>query len=168
MAEPRSLYKSSTMDASQLAESFRAPAPDPLLAAMPKGKYHPSNYKNKVVIPEKLAPLVPAAAKGHTRKNSDVKKKLQQYQREMVEQAAMAGNIQLTGGKPTSPRLIPLNSPGPVTPMELEEGASYLAARSDVGLNHQEMVAAMIRAEEERDRLMQDGERSPTIATRVR
>lgn len=152
------------MDAPQLAEGFRAPAPDPLLAAMPIGKYHPSNYKNKVKIPEKLAPLVQATSKGHTRKKSDVKKKLQQYQREMVEQAAMAGNIQLAGGKPTSPRLLPLSSPGPVTPMELEEDAGYLGARSGGGPNHQEMVAAMIRAEEERDRLLRDGERSPTIA----
>lgn len=155
------------MDAPQLAEGFRAPAPDPLLAAMPVGKYHPSNYKNKVKIPEKLAPLVQTTSKGHTRKKSDVKKKLQQYQRDMVEQAAIAGNIQLASGKPKSPRLIPLSSPGPVTPMELEEDAGYLDARSGSGPNHQEMVAAMIRAEEERDRLMRDGERSPTVTAGI-
>jgi hypothetical protein len=166
------------MDASQLAEPFRAPAPapDPVLAGVPLGKYHPQNYKKPVKIPEKLAPLVQATASqgrnhghghGHSRKKSDVKKKLQQYQRDMVHQAAMGGHVPLPGGKPISPRLLPLSSPGPVTPMELEEGVApgYLGARS--GPNHAEMVAAMIRAEEERDRLLHLGdgdERSQGVA----
>jgi len=97
---------------------------DPLLQQMPLGKYHPSNYKNKVKIPEKLVVTQPASTTNqpkHHRKNSEVKKKLQQYQRDMVEQATIAGRMQISGTRPISPRLLPLDSPGPVTPMELEE-----------------------------------------------
>jgi hypothetical protein len=32
------------------------------------------------------------------------------------------------GAHPTSPRLIPMGSPGPVTPLELETAESYLTA----------------------------------------
>jgi hypothetical protein len=72
---------------------------------------------------------------------------------DMVAQAAMAGQIHLANNtKPISPRLLlPMNSPGSVTPMDLDGGESqgYMAAR---GIKHEEMVAAMVRMEEERDR----------------
>jgi hypothetical protein len=88
----------------------------------------------------------------------DVKRRLQQYQRDMVAQAAMAASaliassgaanpatasslsgvplpkVQLAANflkahKPVSPRLRPVGSPGPVTPMSLE-GESYLSLGS--------------------------------------
>lgn len=88
----------------------------------------------------------------HSRNKSDIRKKLQQYQRDMVEQAALAGRMTVPGtGKPPSPRLAPLGSPGPVTPMELEERAGYLIAGARAGdKDAQEIVEQMIRAEEER------------------
>lgn len=66
----------------------------------------------------------------------------------MVEQAASAGRMQYAGAKPISPRLIPLGSPGPVTPMELEESAGYLGAGSKV-MSQSELIAKIHRAEEE-------------------
>lgn len=84
------------------------------------------------------------------RPEGDARQKLQQYQRDMVAQATLAAR-KIMGGKeesslstpgfpsqgmpvsapatadPSSPRLRPLGSPGPVTPMELESSAgSYL------------------------------------------
>lgn len=46
----------------------------------------------------------------------------------MVEQAAIAGKMSMPGPKPVSPRLMPLGSPGPVTPMQLEDSAGYMGA----------------------------------------
>jgi hypothetical protein len=62
-----------------------------------------------------------------------VKLKLQQYQREMIAQARLAelpsgAQDQAGGAKPTSPKLQPLGSPGPITPLELEESSGYMAA----------------------------------------
>ncbi|KAJ3531484.1 hypothetical protein NM208_g8859 [Fusarium decemcellulare] len=89
---------------------------------------------------------------------TEIRRKLQQYQRDMIAQASMAANellgssakpdSKLAGGvslhslplrdsrfltpgphKPRSPRLAPLGSPGPVTPMDLEslDGGDYLS-----------------------------------------
>lgn len=132
-----------------LSENLRAPlAAAALPVAMPLGKYHPSNYKNKVKIPEKLVAQTASAAgqSKHGRKNSDIKKKLQQYQRDMVEQAAMAGRMQIPGMKPISPRLLPLNSPGPVTPIELEESGGYLAVGTKSGLPSASPLEVLVTA----------------------
>jgi hypothetical protein len=128
------------------------PIADPLLASLPLGKYHPSNYPSRVKLPDQLGPQT------HKRQKSDIKKKLQQYQRDMVEQATLAGRLAMPGNmKPVSPRLAPLLSPGPVTPMELEERDGYLGVKNveNVGaqdgvMNAQDMIQAMIREEEKR------------------
>jgi hypothetical protein len=124
------------------------------------GKYHPSNYKSpantEVSTPTPAlngltsAPLPPTnltiptiasnkrhkgSRAGHERKSSDIKRKIQQYQRDMIAQArhgagsSAAGNT-LRVPKPKSPQLLPAGSPGPITPFELEESASegYIAA----------------------------------------
>lgn len=97
-------------------------------------------------------PPQPAGADPEVRR----KMQLQQYQRDMMAQASRAANevigsaeaekdgsprlgarglkgfpgmdVRLGGSlhKPNAPRLHPLGSPGPVTPMELESGSSYL------------------------------------------
>lgn len=95
-------------------------------------------------------PTYTAAGSQKTRLEGDARQKLQQYQRDMVAQATLAAR-KVMGGRqgqnltipgfppqglpvsapptvnPSSPRLRPLGSPGPVTPMELggSEG-SYL------------------------------------------
>jgi len=57
---------------------------------------------------------------------SDAQKQLFLYQREIVAGRTAAA----TKDKPTSPKLAPLCSPGPVTPLELEDEAAdnYLDA----------------------------------------
>jgi hypothetical protein len=77
----------------------------------------------------------------------------------MIEQARHA-SLSTQSIKPISPRLLPLVSPGPVTPIELEESAEYLVAGSQSAEgNQQELVGRMIRAEEERER--REGRSSP-------
>jgi len=127
----------------------------------PKGKYHPSNYQlspatptahnptigvttvpaqmdmNKLYIPTKHNKAKREQNTGHERKPSDVKRQLHQYQRDMIVAARMT---QAAGGgpspKPKSPQLLPLGSPGPITPFELEEEqGGYIFARGprDIG-----------------------------------
>lgn len=61
-----------------------------------------------------------------------MKRKLQQYQRDMIAQARLATShtthgLKLQMPKPISPKLMPAESPGPMTPFELEEeSAGYL------------------------------------------
>ncbi|TVY44641.1 hypothetical protein LSUB1_G001835 [Lachnellula subtilissima] len=123
---------------------------------IPAGKYYPSNYKSpattRVSTPTSAAaPLPPTdltlpsdtakkskrqKSSGHERNSSDVKRKLQQYQRDMIAQARQAKSR--TGGKglgfhiqmpkPVSPKLMPAGSPGPITPFELEECDEYLTS----------------------------------------
>ncbi|KAH8590704.1 hypothetical protein B0O99DRAFT_691262 [Bisporella sp. PMI_857] len=138
---------------------------------MPMGKYHPSNYKLSspslsppVAFNSQTSGIanMPAASGnlrlptgrdmkrnkrdqsstgGHERQPSDVKRKLQQYQRDMIAQARLtqtqgAGSAMSsshcgtnTEGTPFNPKLQPLGSPGPITPFELEEEQDgYLVA----------------------------------------
>jgi hypothetical protein len=144
---------------------------------LPMGKYYPSNYENRNQQPSLPAQTTksesqvprPRLETAHSRTDSDAKRRLQQYQRDMIAQATLAAsevlgrtskhsgsihatmqpslvsissttttpsldgsllkNVQLGGAvmrsrKPVSPRLAPLGSPGPVTPMDLEGGGA--------------------------------------------
>lgn len=137
-------------------------------APLPMGKYYPSNYEQQHPQPEsdRLRPtsftdaapssvksdshvpqLRPESSRGDN-PQMEMRRKMQQYQRDMIAQATMVlgastksgtsislnglpiKDIWLSGSasqKPLSPRLHPLGSPGPVTPMELESsGSGYL------------------------------------------
>ena len=179
---------------------------------LPMGKYYPSNYENRPAATTAGTPaaqtprptpsagskselLVPrrktgaggagdAAPAQHVRSDSDARRRLQQYQRDMVAQATMAanrvlvkrgtsseevlahaGNALQAGGvhlggtmsahKPTSPRLAPLGSPGPVTPINLE--AEGDAAHSGGYLTKGRMHSAGKGADEVRS-AVKDGE----------
>ncbi|GAP89931.1 hypothetical protein SAMD00023353_4400370 [Rosellinia necatrix] len=123
---------------------------------LPMGKYYPSNYerrkdekRGKTRRPATFEPGTSPSAKSelqvpainqvsnmsHSRNESEAKRRLQQYQRDMIAQATIAlnrgnaneaamGTMRPLGFtsmiKPSKPRLAPLGSPGPVTPMELE------------------------------------------------
>lgn len=158
------------LSSASVSSSIHQANPGGMTTPVQLGKYHPSHYKN---VSEKLRPDNNSNdsennAKHHSRQSSDIRRKLQQYQRDMVEQAALAGRIAMPTAKPTSPRLAPLGSPGPVTPMALEESGGYLLAglkgRSSLSpgadeprdgrevMDAQEMVRRMIKAEEDRDR----------------
>jgi hypothetical protein len=192
-ANPR---RSESTSASNTPVASYMPLGD-LSSPLPMGKYYPSNYekrkdekrKAKAHRPVTSDPVLFNSSKSesqvptlsqtttvsHSRNESDAKRRLQQYQRDMIAQATIAlngGNInQATLSslrsmgfnnmtKPTKPRLVPLGSPGPVTPMELEgSGDGYLGAHGVA--NTQAEVNRAIQAEEERRR--REGASSPAV-----
>ncbi|KPM46337.1 hypothetical protein AK830_g238 [Neonectria ditissima] len=167
-----SMAQSNTPVASFLSAGFHD-------SPLPMGKYYPSNYEQRADSQASLRPSLSASLASASASDSDVtlrapdrsqiatpeseiKRKLQQYQRDMVAQASMAANELLgssvsssvkrgTGSslgsirirdtrftapaplKPMSPKLLPLGSPGPVTPMTLESGGNYLSMTRDGG-----------------------------------
>lgn len=145
--------------------------------ALPMGKYYPSNWESRhgksaqsrpsvmaqpaasVMRSEPQVPKFQGDQTQHHRPVSDVKRRLLQYQRDMVAQAANAliastgsagsatasypSGVPLPKGqlaatflrshKPPSPRLEPVGSPGPVTPMSLEADSYLSLGPSSVG-----------------------------------
>ena len=167
------------------------------------GKYYPSNYEKRKEEKRQQQTVRPSPSgimatsvksdsqvptyrsdpsMGHSRNESEAKRRLQQYQRDMIAQATLAlngGNVNAAAmnaislrnmgfaslnTKPSKPRLMPLGSPGPVTPMELESSDDgYLGARVSVSENGPQIeeIARAIRIEEERRR--REGASSPAI-----
>lgn len=160
---------------------------------MPIGKYYPSNYEQRKrqkhrpqmsditstpmksdshIITSRPAQMTAA----HSRNESEVKRRLAQYQRDMIAQAAMAiGGSNVNRAmvpsianmgfshvyKPDKPRLQPLGSPGPVTPMELEGADGYLDVRGSTEETQREEMARVMRLDEERRR--REGASSPIV-----
>ncbi|RYP70469.1 hypothetical protein DL769_004958 [Monosporascus sp. CRB-8-3] len=160
--------------------------------ALPMGKYYPSNYEKRKMqkqrphisditsSPTKSDTHVTTARQGpmagHARHESEAKRRLAQYQRDMIAQAAMAlggssvnraavptlANIGFSSlPKPDKPRLQPLGSPGPVTPMELEGADGYLDARASGEEAQKEEIARAMRLDAERRR--REGASSPVV-----
>ncbi|KAI1141016.1 hypothetical protein F5Y05DRAFT_410866 [Hypoxylon sp. FL0543] len=169
---------------------------------LPMGKYYPSNYvkrkeekrnrkQNRPPTSNPMPPPPPpmisksetqvpttrdSSSMGHSRNESDAKRRLQQYQRDMIAQATLAlngGNVSAATlsslrtigfssmSNPSKPRLAPLGSPGPVTPMELEGSEDgYIGARGPADAQVEE-IARAIRAEDERKR--REGATSPAV-----
>ncbi|KAK1998148.1 hypothetical protein LX36DRAFT_576856, partial [Colletotrichum falcatum] len=171
---------------------------------LPIGKYYPSNYEQQNSHGARTGPSGPPsrystkqeshisareASRTSSRQDSEARRKLQQYQRDMIAQARLAASevlgsspnqanaasssaITLNGipltsmhhigttgvHKPISPRLLPLGSPGPVTPMDLEGGqGGYI----DRGCNDE--IARVLRTEEQRMR--REGATPPAVGT---
>ncbi|KAI9784596.1 MAG: hypothetical protein M1839_001818 [Geoglossum umbratile] len=92
------------------------------LASLPR--FHPANYQSQNTS-SGFTPVT--AAGGAPRHYSDAQLQLHQYQRELIANATR-GKTSLGYARPVSPRLLPLGSPGPVTPLMLEEEGGYLVA----------------------------------------
>ncbi|KAH8677249.1 hypothetical protein BGZ61DRAFT_76979 [Ilyonectria robusta] len=163
-----SMAQSNTPVASYLPAGFHD-------SPLPMGKYYPSNYEQRNASQTSLRQSFSGSLASNSTSDSDgtlrqpdrshiatpeseIQRKLQQYQRDMVAQASMAAN-ELIGSstsseaklgtgrsfgsmrirearftapvplKPMSPKLLPLGSPGPVTPMTLESGGCYLSIK---------------------------------------
>lgn len=128
------------------------------LPALPR--YHPANFpsghSSVQTTPDTTSlgsPQAPLSPRAHQRVVSDAQKHLLAYQREMISRAQSPGGID----KPMSPRLEPLGSPGPVTPLELEGDGGYLVAGarhsgSDEDKGREELVDQLIREEARRRR----------------
>lgn len=122
---------------------------------LPVGKYYPSNYEKRGQNLKKQRNFVSETETSYSKPDvhganygggADARQRLQQYQRDMVAQATMAlggsfkGNARNSPGlpiadlrisgasprKPVSPQLVPMGSPGPVTPMDLESSSGYM------------------------------------------
>ncbi|KAI9767802.1 MAG: hypothetical protein M1840_005483 [Geoglossum simile] len=92
------------------------------LASLPR--FHPANYQSQ----NTGSGFTPVAVPGGTpRHYSDAQLQLHQYQRELIANATR-GKTSSSCARPVSPRLLPLGSPGPVTPLVLEEEGGYLVA----------------------------------------
>ncbi|KAF2643910.1 hypothetical protein P280DRAFT_477354 [Massarina eburnea CBS 473.64] len=105
------------------------------------------------------SPQPPLSPRAHQKQYSDIQRQMYAYQQQLMANAARQARGPTA--KPTSPRLNPLESPGPVTPMELEGADGYLTARmgSSDASSH---VDKLIREEARRR-----GEISPGRVTSV-
>jgi len=163
---------------------------------LPMGKYYPSNYEQRKAekhgrtpTPSSSAtkhPRSPSATRlssqdvtpGSSRHESEAKRRIQQYQRDMIAQATLAmsngslspaamqslrsiGFSSISTSNPSKPRLEPLGSPGPVTPMELGGSDGYLSVHGPAGNLQAEEIVRVLRAEDERRR--REGAISPMV-----
>lgn len=136
------------------------PAPNLRLSSLPR--FHPANFPLNDS-PSSASPRISSrhqSAQYTPRRLSAAQVKLQQYQRDLIAIAARSSRAVISptaGVKPSPPRLHPLGSPGPVTPMMLEGQGDYLLAGTG-GVNSKmspvmdgrEMVEKMIQQENER------------------
>lgn len=66
--------------------------------------------------------------RAYQRMYNDAQKQLYFNQHQLFVVATATAAAATSAGRPTSPRLAPLGSPGPVTPLELERDEGYLVA----------------------------------------
>ena len=133
------------------------PAPHPTALRLPPlPRFHPAAYEsasleNTAHTPRKSRPSA------HGRQYSDAKQQIHRYQRDIVANATRAARLTLSPKatqSPSSPRLHPIGSPGPVTPLALEGEIDYLMAR-DTGSpssknNGRDLVESLLQKENER------------------
>ncbi|KAK4507234.1 hypothetical protein PRZ48_000969 [Zasmidium cellare] len=138
---------------SRTSSNQRRPPTNSLkLPSLPR--FHPANFPSAHSSVQSTpdgttSPQPPVSPRAHQRMYSDAQKQLYFNQREML---ASRPN---STGKPLSPRLQPLGSPGPVTPLELEGEEEYLLAgarKAANGTAPQELVEQLIREETRRQR----------------
>ncbi|KAF2470129.1 uncharacterized protein BDR25DRAFT_226995 [Lindgomyces ingoldianus] len=95
-------------------------------------RFHPANFPSQTSSAGTTpatgpsSPQPPLSPRAYQKQYSDAQKQMYLYQRELI--ASASRQARGTNAKPTSPRLIPMGSPGPVTPLELEDADSYLTA----------------------------------------
>lgn len=120
-------------------------------------RFHPANYPSghssiQNTPDSNASPQPPMSPRAHHRMYSDAQKQLFMYHRENI--AAARASSPGREGKPVSPRLAPLGSPGPVTPLELEREGGYLVAganqTSKPDGTTDELVDRLIREESRR------------------
>lgn len=136
----------------------RAPTNSLKLPHLPR--FHPANFPSahssvQTTPDGTSSPQPPVSPRAHQRLYSDAQKQLFFNQREMLS-GAVHGTSPSQAGKPTSPRLRPLGSPGPVTPLELEADDGYLLAGARSAINEstssEQLVERLIREETRRVR----------------
>ncbi|KAL5384642.1 hypothetical protein PMIN03_011596 [Paraphaeosphaeria minitans] len=95
-------------------------------------RFHPANFASQgssaagTPTTNPNSPQAPLSPRTHQRHYSEVQRQMYSYQQQLMVNAARQARANT---KPSSPKLAPLASPGPVTPMELEGADGYLTAR---------------------------------------
>ncbi|KAL8846821.1 MAG: hypothetical protein Q9221_008107 [Calogaya cf. arnoldii] len=89
--------------------------------------FHPANYESRNSSPQSSRPV----GSTHSRQVSEAQRQYQQHQRELI--LNYTRNAVRNSGKapvlpPISPRLNPLGSPGPITPLTLEGQSDYFVS----------------------------------------
>ncbi|KAL8733681.1 MAG: hypothetical protein Q9181_003497 [Wetmoreana brouardii] len=120
--------------------------------------YHPANYESTGLSPRTSRPAISS----HGRQLSDAQKRLQRHQRDLVINATRTASLNNTKSpkrRPSSPRLNPLSSPGPITPLMLEGQTDYFlggpnaaSTSTSKSSERQEMVDRLIGVERDRIR----------------
>jgi len=114
-------------------------------------RYHPANYTstNSSTLNTPASPLSSPqptmSPRQQQRQYSEPQKQLHHYQRELINlnRASVRSPSlnSLRSPRPMSPRLVPHGSPGPITPLELEEREGF----SLVGLEPRDILGAHTR-----------------------
>ncbi|KAL0253025.1 hypothetical protein SLS55_010475 [Diplodia seriata] len=134
-------------------------------------RFHPANFPSSssssaATTPNTNpnSPQPPPSPRSQQKQYSEAQRQLYVYQRELI---ANATRNMATGSKPASPRLNPLGSPGPVTPLELEgQGGDYLTAGAKAAGNlcdsRNDLVEKLLH-----DEVRRVGQMSPSRPTSV-
>ncbi|GIZ40975.1 hypothetical protein CKM354_000429400 [Cercospora kikuchii] len=137
----------------------RAPSNSLRLPSLPR--FHPANFPSAQsslnstpdVNSHASSPQPPMSPRQYQRLYNDAQKQLYFNHRELFSTAV--------GGKPVSPRLQPLGSPGPVTPLELEGEEGYLIAgarsMNASAATPSDVAEKMAKAEVQRQRTSETG-----------
>ncbi|MCJ1381862.1 hypothetical protein MMC17_004974 [Xylographa soralifera] len=150
------------------------------LPPLPLPRFHPMNYPTTGPGPniKVRAPALnqsPRSPQLHHRQFSNAQQKLKSYQRELLTNATRASlaasmvSLVPNGDEtPKAPHLLPHESPGPATPMMLEDQGDYMTAGGH-GLSlgegsPREQVDKLIRYENERRMGLHSGASSPAVS----
>ena len=172
------LSPSPTSPPSLTSAGLRPPTSNPRgkdmrLPPMPIPQYHPSNYENSTASSRMRGPAVNRSpvAPHHHRHQSNARLKLKQYQRDLITSATRSANIPIMPGginTPKGPHLQPRGSPGPTTPLTLDEQVDYMAAGLSGTMlgegSSREMVDRMIGDENDRRAGVHSGPSSPAVS----
>ncbi|KAI5369865.1 hypothetical protein Slin15195_G007430 [Septoria linicola] len=123
--QQRSMHPRANSSQHQVQQQRRSPNNPLRLPSLPR--FHPANFPSGQSSAQSTpdgnshvsSPQPPISPRAYQRMYSEAQKQLYFHQRDFLTASA---------GKPTSPRLQPLGSPGPVTPLELEGDEGYLIA----------------------------------------
>ena len=140
----------------------------------PFPRFHPAVYQspsssnaNSPNVTRQPAMFSPRAVSTHQRQRSGVQQQIQQYQREVIARttSSLVSTPPNASETPKAPHLTPVGSPGPATPLMLEEQGDYLTARAAREGSPREYVDNLIRKETDK-RGLDSGHTSPAISPR--